>query len=263
MNRIIEHWILNFIADYSNQKDVKTKWRKPLIGFSEAKDPLFSELKKIIGPNHALPEDLVPDARSVVAFFLPFSEEIVKSNAGGIQSSKEWDYACIETNSLIGDLTKYLHDQIAHEGFEASLLPPTYNYDSKKLKSDWSHRSVAYIAGLGTFGIHNMLITESGCCGRFGSVVTNMKLTPSDRKEGENCLYKFNGSCGVCIDRCVCDALAIQDSGAVSYNRYLCNKQIYDREIPQYDIGLGDACGKCMVGLPCSIRNPIQSLSSK
>lgn len=258
--RKIEQWILDFVEDYQKQKKTETKWRKPVIGFADAKNPLFQELKTIVGPNHALPDDLVSDARSVVAFFLPFSDEVVKSNIGGVQSSREWDYAYIETNNLIKKLTQYLHDQIAGEGFAASLLPPTYNYDSEKLKSDWSHRSVAYIAGLGTFGIHNMLITDRGCCGRFGSVVTNMELEPSTRKEGENCLFKFNGSCGVCVKRCVCDALAIQNGGSVSYDRYLCNKQIYDRDIPKYDIGQGDTCGKCMVGLPCSTRNPTISL---
>lgn len=35
--------------------------------------------------------------------------------------------------------------------------------------SEWSHRHAAYIAGLGIFGINNMLITNKGCVGRIPS----------------------------------------------------------------------------------------------
>lgn len=69
------------------------------------------------------------------------------SNIAGEESSKEWDYACIETNQLINDLSRFLHDTIVEMGYHGSLLPSTYNYDGEKLLSDWSHRSVAYIAG--------------------------------------------------------------------------------------------------------------------
>lgn len=33
-----------------------------------------------ISPSHALPTDFINDAKSVMVFFLPFDEEIIKSN---------------------------------------------------------------------------------------------------------------------------------------------------------------------------------------
>lgn len=255
MNKEIVELIMEYVKNYKELKHTETDWRDPVIGFADAKDELFPKLKELIGPNHALPSDLVPNARSVITFFLPFSKEIVESNISGEESSRKWDYACIETNNLVGDLNKFLFDKITAKGFEASLLPATYNYDQEKLISDWSHRSVAYISGIGKFGLHNLLITESGCCGRLGSVITDIELTPTTRTDEEYCLYKYNGTCQKCIKRCVNNAFPIQNS-SVSFDRKKCNEQIYDKIIPEYPIGFGDTCGKCMCGVPCSLVNP-------
>lgn len=255
MNQKITALMTDYVRDYKALKQTETAWREPVIGFADAADPMFSRLKEIIGPNHALPSDIVPGARSVIVFFLPFAETIVKSNIAGEESSKAWDYACIETNQLIGDLNQYLHDALTEMGFKASLLPPTYHYDSEKLISDWSHRSVAYIAGVGKFGMHNMFITERGCCGRLGSVITDLALTPTPRPVEEYCLYKKDGSCKKCLEKCVNHAFALENDQVV-FDRYKCNEQIYEKIVPQYPIGLGDACGKCMCGVPCSFRIP-------
>ena len=53
----------------------------------------------------------------------------------------------------------------------------THNFDEAKLVSYWSQKHVAYMAGLGKFGLHHMIITEKGCCGRLGSIVTNAKIS--------------------------------------------------------------------------------------
>ena len=255
MNKEIVELITEYVKNYKESKHVETDWRDPIIGFADAEDELFLKLKEIIGPNHALPSDFVPNAKSVITFFIPFSKEIVESNISGEESSRMWDISCIETNNLIDDLIKYLYEKITAKGFKASLLPPTYNYDEEKLISDWSQRSVAYISGIGKFGLNNMFITESGCCGRLGSVVTDIELTPSTRIEEEYCLYRYNGTCQKCVKKCVNSAFLTQGS-TVLFDRRKCNEQIYDKIIQEYPIGLGDTCGKCMCGVPCSLVNP-------
>lgn len=252
--RII-HWIVEFVGQYATVHGTETKWRTPVIGVANANDPLYQELKTIISPTHALPSDIIPGAKSVIVFFVPFEKWIVQSNIPEEESSREWDYAYIETNQMLGDLTKYLYEKITEKGYKASNLPPTYNYDPKLLISDWSHRSSAYIAGIGTFGINNMLITEKGCCGRIGSAITDWELPADERPKEEFCLYKLKGICGRCIDRCPNNAFAMTD-GKVSYDRYKCNEQIYDKIVKQWPIGLGDTCGKCMCGVPCAFVNP-------
>lgn len=258
-NEKIIKLINEYVNEYHEKSQTETSWREPVIGFAAAKDPLFRQLKKIIGPNHALPEELIPGAKAVIVFFIPFSKAVVESNKTGEESSKAWDYACIETNQLINDLTRTLHDTISGWGYQASLLPSTYHYNEQKLQSDWSHRSVGVIAGIGKFGLNNMLITEKGCCGRLGSVITDLDLIPTVRSDGEFCLYKSKGICQKCLKKCVNQAFSVEADGTVKFDRYRCNEQIYDKIVPLYPIGQGDACGKCLCGVPCSLGIPGQS----
>ena len=256
MNDEFVQLITEYVKHYKALKHTETDWRAPVVGFADAKDELFPKLKEIIGPNHALPSDLVPNAKSVITFFVPYTKETVESNIAGEKSSKGWDYAYIETNNLINDLSKHLYEKITAKGFKASLFPATYNYDEEKLISDWSHRSVAYISGIGKFGLHNMFITKSGCCGRLGSVITDIEFTPTARTDEKYCLYNYNGTCKKCIKRCVNNAFELHDGKAIC-DRKKCNEQIYHKKvIPEYPIGLGDTCGKCMVGVPCSLAIP-------
>lgn len=255
MNEKIIFWIRDYVNSYKKLKKTESDWREPIIGFASANDPLFYKLKELVSPSHALPSDFICDAESVIVFFLPFMENIVNSNIRGIESSREWDIANIETNNLILDINKFLFEKITALGYTSSVLPPTYNYDEKMLVSDWSHRHIGYIAGVGTFGINNMLITDSGCCGRMGSIITNLPLNPSLRQDQENCLYKYNGTCQKCINRCVVNAISTAN-GYPFLEKRKCSDQIYNDNVPEYPIGLGDACGKCMCNVPCSLINP-------
>lgn len=206
---IIKNLIYDYVNNYARTHDIETRWEKPVVGVADANDPLYEELKTIISPTHALPSDIVPGAKSVIVFFVPFVKEIVISNIPEEESSREWDYAYIETNQMLGDLTGYLYEKIA----------------------------------------------EKGCCGRVASVITDWELLPDFRPKEEYCLYKAKGICGKCISRCVNNAFCIKE-GKVIFDRFKCNEQIYEKIIPQWPIGLGDTCGKCMCGIPCSFVNP-------
>lgn len=60
-----------------------------------------------------------------------------------------------------------------------------------------------------------MLITKKGCCGRVGSVVTDIELMPTPRIDEEYCLYKNNGTCKKCIEKCVNSAFMIQEGKVI------------------------------------------------
>ncbi|MDY6824326.1 MAG: hypothetical protein SWH68_11110 [Thermodesulfobacteriota bacterium] len=51
--------------------------------------------------------------------------------------------------------------------------------------SPWSHRHIAYAAGLGKFGMHDFLITEKGCTHRLGSFVVHKKLQPNRQRSDD------------------------------------------------------------------------------
>ena len=273
----IQNSITNIIAEFPSHyrvaNNTRTNWLEPVIGFADAEDPLFEFLKTIVSPTHALPNEIVPGAKSVVAYFVPFERRVNESNIPEEESSIEWDYAYIETNQMLNALSKYLHAWVCREGYDSSEIPATYNYDPIALKSDWSHRSAAYIAGVGTFGVNNMLITDKGCCGRIGSVITTIPLKATVRPTEEYCLFKNRGTCLACVKRCPIGALKVDRSKAVMatgsqlalggaaaygvfYDRHLCNSQIFDKLVRHFDNGDADTCGKCLVGLPCSMGNP-------
>jgi len=86
---IITEEIRDFVTDHMCQATIRTMWDNPLVGFADAQDPLFEELKEVVRPSHSMPEDLLANAQTVVAYFLPFTKEMVLTNREGHFASKE------------------------------------------------------------------------------------------------------------------------------------------------------------------------------
>ncbi|MEE8571702.1 MAG: epoxyqueuosine reductase [Gemmatimonadota bacterium] len=227
-----------------------TKYREPLLASAAADDRRFAELKRVVNPRHMLPEDLVPAARSVASFFLPFDEDVVEANAG-VQGevAPEWVLAYLETNVLIEQVTGRLVELLVRHGVRAAAEPPSGRYDRRTFTSTWSHKSVAVIAGLGSFGVHRMAITDSGCAGRFGSLVLDCELPWGGREQTERCLHIASGDCLECVQRCPVGALSDEDG----IDKQLCWTRC--RRVAETFEGVGAAsvCGKCALG-PCALR---------
>lgn len=214
MKVIISGLIENFIKERGDLWDI------PIVEYIEADNKGFAELKKIVTPLHAMPQNFLEDAESVVAYFIPFNKEVVLSNINGESSSKMWAEAYIEINQLILELNTYIKENLA---------------------------------GLGSFGLNNMLITDKGCCGRVGTIVTNIKISCRKIENRERCLYKAKGICKKCVERCVNNALKVD-----GFDRHKCYEMcLYNAEVHK-EIGLADVCGKCLVNVPCSFVSPIK-----
>jgi epoxyqueuosine reductase QueG len=251
MEEKIKSLIESYVNAYNKREDIQSQWQKPIIKFASAKDQDFKQLKVSVDQSHLMPEDLLDHAKSVITYFLPFEKTIADSNKYGKNSSREWSIAYIETNQLISDLNQQIIRFLEKEGYQGTLIPATHNFDEETLMSQWSHRHVAEIAGLGTFGLNNMLITAAGCCGRIGSLVSTIKLQPSEKINENYCLYKHNGSCGICVNNCKFDALSYD-----GFNRKGCYEICLINDAYHSDLGVTDVCGKCCVDLPCSFVNP-------
>ena len=245
------------VERYQTDRGTTTRWGTPIVACADAEDPLFSTLKRVVSPSHLLPHDLLPTAETVIAFFLPFAKEIAVSNIKGRLASPQWSVAYIETNRLIAAVCEDMKDILEQHHFQVEITPATHNFDPEKLISNWSHRHVGYIAGLGTFGVNNMIITDSGCCGRFGSFVTNLSLEADQRSEQEACLYRYDSSCLECVDSCV-NAALFSDR----FDRWRCYDMCRQNETTFKDIGQADVCGKCLVGIPCSFKDPVKNRAS-
>ena len=253
LKKKIKQLIIQYVKDYSKRKEIDTKWREPIVKFADANDDRFVKLKEVVSSTHALPKDFLDDAKTVIAYFIPFDEVVINSNIAGKYSSKEWAKAYIETNELILKLNKHIKKKLNDLDYNSTIIPATDNVDKDNLISDWSHRHVADIAGLGRFGLNNMLITDKGCCGRVGSIVTNLKIEPTKRVDKEYCLYKSKGICKKCVERCVNNALKVD-----SFDRNKCYEILLDNDELHSELEVTETCGKCSVNLPCSFVNPVK-----
>lgn len=242
----ITGFITHFIEHYTQGQE--SIWRTPLIGFADADSPYIQKLPEIVMPEHKLPKDFLENAKVVISYFVPFTKKHGDTNleVEDNYASVPWAHSYSGTNQMFEKLNLALVEEVQRLGYKA-VIPYNIGMDEKLLKSPWSQRHIAYAAGLGTFGINNMLITDSGCCGRFGSVVTNLPIQPGKIIEKERCLYKQNGSCKVCINHCFAGALTVD-----GFDREKCY-QMNCRNIEKYG---EECCGKCDVGLPCSYKMP-------
>lgn len=254
--------IYDFVNEFALESGIPTKWGTPLVGFADAAHPYIMALKEIIGPFHSVPTDVMNDASIVIAYYIPFTRELAKTNVLAKRfASPEWALAYEQTNAMFHSLNTHLIEYLENMGYKAAVSKEASTFDEEKLISNWSHRHFAYAAGLGTFGMNNMLITKNGCCGRYFTIVTNLDVEPDAPLMEELCLYKKNGSCGVCLKNCPMGALSTS-----GYERHKCyvllreNAKIYTEFGSSYMDETGEkansegseVCGKCVTASPCA-----------
>ena len=257
MKNIIEDRIREFIKKHEKSHNLEDIWQEPLFAYASADDPMFPELKEIVSPKHFMPSDFMKNPKTVITYFLPFQEYVAESNSYGLYSSVEWARAYVETNRLIQLINTDIQLFMEENGFKSTLIPATHNFNEDTLISDWSQRHVAVIAGLGKFGLNRMLITQSGCCGRIGSIITDMQLEPTQRPVGEYCLNKHNSTCTICVKKCVNESL-FEDEAL--YDRHKCYEMCLKNAERLGEVGLADVCGKCLSIVPCSYINPVSRI---
>ena len=219
-------------------------YREPLTGFVAADNPKFSELESIIGNPMVLPTDILPEARSVIVYFLPYSTEVGKVIHGESCIYREWSEYYTVTNRLLTEISAAVASFLAEKGCKTSEIPPTDNYDGETLTARWSHKSVAVMAGLGSFGLNHLLVTKYGTAGRMNSLITSAKIEPSKYTGHQYCLYYQSGKCRVCLERCPTGAISEHGIDRFRCNAYLDGKCVHDSR---------QGCAMCSSG-PCTGR---------
>lgn len=244
----IEELAISYVKDYREEKGLPDLWRTPLVGYAGAYDPYIQKLSEIVTEVHKLPQDFMENPKVVISYFIPFTKELERTNVGveGNFASEEWAAAYKTTNTMMASLNEYLVDKIRELGGRAALTEGIgMLYDI--LKSNWSQRHIAYAAGLGTFGINNMLITKEGCCGRYNSIIADIPVAPSGHLEEENCLYKRKGICKKCVKNCFSGALTTE-----GFDRHKCYEAC-EKNLAVFGV---DVCGKCVTDIPCAFTAP-------
>ena len=116
----------------------------------------------------------------MISFFLPFSQEVKKTyDRHSPLPSLEWVSGRQNGEVFLNVARRALVRYLEQQGGRAAAPTLDRRYEAVDLIPMWSERHVAYIAGLGTFGLHAGLLTNKGAAGRIGSVVTNLNLVPT------------------------------------------------------------------------------------
>lgn len=228
----------------------------PLFAVGSADDPLFESLRspEVVHPEYLTPRDWLPEARSVISFFAPFSGRVKAANAADLHGPvDEWLHARIEGEEMMNALRAHVRDLCTAAGFAAVAPPldPRFRWVAK-YASNWSERHTAFICGLGTFGLSKGLITAKGVAGRFGSVVTTMPLPVTQRAYHD--LYAYCSKCGACARNCPARCIdpargTHQAKEHPPCEAFVSATQNRPGAKPGDKVRYG--CGKCQVAVPC------------
>lgn len=219
-------------------------YREPLIGYVAADNPTFSELESIIGNKMVLPAEILPEAKTVIVYFLPYSETLGKIIRGEDLIYQEWSDYYTLTNELLAKISDEMIRFLEESGYKTTGIPPTNNYDEDTLTTQWPHKSIAVMAGLGSFGLNRLLVTKYGTAGRLNSLITSAEIEPSEYTGHQYCLYYQSGKCKMCLEKCPSGAITEHGIDKFRCNAYLTGKNVHDSQ---------QGCPMCSSG-PCTFR---------
>ena len=274
----------NRLIDFGGQPIFDT----PLVGVADGDDPLFKEFQKVVSSRHLQPREFLrrisPRSTdlthvSVIVWVLPFAMEVRRSNRVQNMPSKLYSLARNNGGAIIYNMSLRLSEQMHQRGIAAVSPILTTEYDTFRMpeftfSSTWSERHVAFVAGLGYFGLNEALITPLGINVRIGSIITNMPIESSSQRNEDYralCLKDGGDSCGLCMERCPVGAISksgLDKSKCYSQRKAIRNEclehyqqelQMLPSPIPisgqrrnRYSLG----CALCQCGVPCEGVNP-------
>ena len=159
VDQIITREIIDFTAGYCRRDNIATEFGKPLVGFADAMSPEIQNLTSVVSPDHLLPQDVMPEASIIISYFVPFTPELAAANNSaepGIAAA-QWARAYEELNALFTELNRHLVDLLptlnsdpsgSSHSFRGAVVESATHFDTTKLISNWSHRHIAFAAGL-------------------------------------------------------------------------------------------------------------------
>lgn len=250
-------------------------WDEPHCAVAAGDDPFFARFKETMGAFYWTPEEAFaaafPDLAvsgsqlRVISYVLP-QTAATRSDQGEASDvpAERWARSRFYGEEFNCALRLHLAAALTEAGFPA-VAPerlPGFDYRQSErfgLASNWSERHTAFVAGLGTFGLSDGLITARGKAVRLGSVVARIDLPVTPRPYGDDyhawCLRYAKGSCGACAQRCPAGAI----TAGAGHDKPACYRYIREVATPYATATYGTGatpCGLCQVRIPCESRVP-------
>ena len=187
------------------------------IGFADVtlwdSDPLVSSRIS----SEFRPKSILSNSESVIVIGIPIPSSILDT-APSIAYAQTYK----NINSMLDMATQRIAMELMNLGFDAMPLPRDGYHGISGLRESstafFSHRHAAYLAGLGSFGNNNVLLTgKYGPRIRFSSIITNAKLSGKGPIGKDLCIY-----CGKCVRECPAKALKVGKYTDMITNKELC-----------------------------------------
>jgi epoxyqueuosine reductase QueG len=260
--------------DNRSPKNPEKAYASPFLGVAAGDDVYWDNIAQAAGERHWRPleafKKAFPQARtaeselSVVVIVCPQTEKTSRDQKASLGFPAErWIRSRFYHNETVGALCDHLARYLMDRGYLA-MVPDhlkdfaVYPHERFQLASTWSHRHAAFVAGQGTFGLCDALITKVGKAHRLGTVIVNCPLPVNPRpytQTYEYCLFFSKGSCLKCVKRCPVGALS-----PGGHDKSLCDgflnstKPVIAKKYPDLDGAYG--CGLCQANVPCALKVP-------
>ncbi|VVB85845.1 Epoxyqueuosine reductase [uncultured archaeon] len=192
------------------KKDLLKKCKSlviPLVGFApvERWEKPPRELPNVLSPwipEEFWPQSIYPEARTVIVIGLPVPLPILET-APSIYYHELYK----TVNSMLDSKACEIANFLVEKGHAAVYLPRDAYGDIKILIDNpfafFSHKHAAYLAGLGSFGQNNVLLTpEYGPRVRFTSIFTTAVIKPDPIMTKDLCTR-----CLLCVKNCPVGAI--------------------------------------------------------
>ncbi len=168
-------------------------------------------------PEDFWPQSIYPEARTVIVIGLPVSLPIVET-APSIYYHELYKTVNSMLDSKACEIANFLNDK----GYGSIYLPRDAYGDVKILIEKpfafFSHKHAAYLAGMGSFGHNNVLLTpQYGPRVRFTSIFTTAKIPPDPIRVKDLCIR-----CLRCAKSCPAGAIPLKGEFPPPVDKKLC-----------------------------------------
>jgi epoxyqueuosine reductase QueG len=207
----------------------------PLVGFAPVDRydiPRFSPWV----PEEFRPGAIIPRTKTVIVIGIPVSLPALET------SPSIWYYEEYRTaNALLDAGAHHIASFLNTRGFASTAIPRD-GYGHISILKDlpiafFSHRHAAFLAGLGNFGINNVILTKQfGPRVRFASVFTTAEVPPDPVMEESLCI-----ECMECVKVCPVHALPGRD-----YPKELTDKRACAMRAENLATRFVSPCGFCI-----------------